>query len=331
MNNYTLQEIKNSDTKALQMMQELLVNQGIKKDSNLDYSLGIFDEEYNLIATGSSFMNTLRCFAVDNDHQGEGLLNEIVTALIDHQYEIGNNHFFLYTKANSSKFFTDLGFYEIARVDDTLVFMENNSNGFDSYINNLIDESPSLDKSAAIVMNANPFTNGHLALVEKASKENDLVHLFIVSENLSMFTPEDRLSLVKKGASHLNNVIIHSSGDYMISSATFPSYFLSDEESVIKSQAKLDVIIFEKIAKMLNITTRYVGSEPISQTTSIYNDVMTRELKCLGIKIIEMPRIYYEDKIISASLVRSALKDNNLKLIKNIVPKTTYDFIINKK
>ena len=32
-------------------------------------------------------------------------------------------HLFLYTKVKSSKFFGDLGFYEIARVEDTLVFM----------------------------------------------------------------------------------------------------------------------------------------------------------------------------------------------------------------
>ena len=36
-------------------------------------------------------------------------------------------------------------------------------------------------------MNANPFTNGHRYLVEKAARENDVVHLFVLSEDLSHY------------------------------------------------------------------------------------------------------------------------------------------------
>ena len=42
-------------------------------------------------------------------------------------------------------------------------------------------------------------------------------------------------------------------GDYIISSATFPSYFQKDEVAVIESQANLDIKVFTKIAKVLNI------------------------------------------------------------------------------
>ena len=35
-------------------------------------------------------------------------------------------------------------------------------------------------------MNANPFTLGHQYLVEKASSENDVLHLFIVSDDSSL-------------------------------------------------------------------------------------------------------------------------------------------------
>ena len=34
-------------------------------------------------------------------------------------------------------------------------------------------------------MNCNPFTKGHKYLIEKASKENDVVHLFILTEDKS--------------------------------------------------------------------------------------------------------------------------------------------------
>ena len=86
-------------------------------------------------------------------------------------------------------------------------------------------------------MNANPFTLGHLNLVERAAKECDTVHLFVLSEEASLVPFDVRWKLVTEGVAHLNNVICHPSGPYMISSATFPSYFLKDEQAVITGHA----------------------------------------------------------------------------------------------
>ena len=87
----------------------------------------MYDDEMHIIATGSCFGNTLRCFAVSHEHQGEGLMNSIVSHLIEFQFSRGNTHLFLYTKCNSAKFFGDLGFYEIARIDGQIVFTESSS------------------------------------------------------------------------------------------------------------------------------------------------------------------------------------------------------------
>ena len=57
--------------------------EGIRRDGNLDYSCGLYDEDYEIVGTGSCFGNTLRCFAVDRAHQGEGLLNQVVTQMIE--------------------------------------------------------------------------------------------------------------------------------------------------------------------------------------------------------------------------------------------------------
>ena len=67
------------------------------------------------------------------------------------------------------------------------------------------------NKIAAIVMNANPFTLGHLHLVEKASKENDILHLFIVSEDKSIIPFNERKQLIMEGTSHLKNIIYYIS------------------------------------------------------------------------------------------------------------------------
>ena len=78
MSEYTISQITPSDRRACRQMDALLEKEGIERDKNLDYSIGLFDEDYNLVATGSCFSNTLRCMAVSSDHQGEGLMNSIV-------------------------------------------------------------------------------------------------------------------------------------------------------------------------------------------------------------------------------------------------------------
>ena len=134
MSDYTLSQVSLTDKSTLAQIDALLEQEGIRRDASLDYICALFDENYNVIGTGSCFGNTLRCFAVSHAHQGEGLLNQIITHLIEVQCARGNLHLFLYTKVQSARFFGDLGFYEIARVEDTLVFMENRRDGFGSYL-----------------------------------------------------------------------------------------------------------------------------------------------------------------------------------------------------
>ena len=228
MSNYNIAKIYPNDRFANSQIEKLLQEEGIRRDPNLDYTCGMYDEDMNIIATGSLFGNTLRCMAVSHLHQGEGLMNEIVTHLIEIQFERGNTHLFLYTKCNTAKFFGDLGFSEIARVSDQLVFMENKRTGFPDYLKklqnscaeNIAGYSENVKNVAALVMNANPFTNGHLYLVEKAAAENDILHLFMVSEDASLVPYSVRKRLIMEATSHLPNICYHESGPYIISNAT---------------------------------------------------------------------------------------------------------------
>lgn len=336
MSEYAISQIYPSDRRANTQINELLLAEGIRRDANLDYTCGMYDEEMNIIATGSCFGNTLRCMAVSSAHQGEGLMNQIVTHLISVQFERGNTHLFLYTKCNSAKFFGDLGFYEIARIDGQIVFMENRKTGFTSYLEKLKKETEQSEvfqkfscnnsaktKIAALVMNANPFTLGHQYLVEKAAAENDILHLFIVSEDQSLVPFSVRKKLVLEGTGHLKNIIYHESGPYIISNATFPSYFQKDADAVMESHANLDLTIFVRIAQALGINYRYVGEEPNSQVTGIYNEIMAKKLPENQIACKIIPRKEANGSVISASTVRTALKSGKMELLKTLVPETT--------
>lgn len=320
-----ISEVRPTDKRGLAQVDALLSREGIRRDNNLDYTCVMYDDDWNAVATGSCFGNTLRCFAVSAARQGEGLLNEIVTHLMAVQAARGNFHLFLYTKPDAAKFFGDLGFHEIARVAGTLVFMENRRDGFAGYLRGL-ETTKRPGKAAAVVMNANPFTLGHRYLAETASAACDTLHLFMVSEDASLVPYAVRKKLIRAGVADLSNVVLHDSGPYIVSNATFPSYFLKDETAVIEGQARLDLQVFVKIAAALDITTRYVGEEPTSQVTGLYNKIMREALPQAGIDCVEIARKERDGAVISASTARQCIRRGDFDALKALVPPTTYAY-----
>lgn len=225
MSDYYISQIRPDDKPANQQLDLLLSSEGIRRDANLDYTCGMFDEEMNLGCRRQLLWQYTPCLAVGRCHQGEGLMNQIMTHLMEIQVSRGNTHLFLYTKCSSARFFADLGFYEIARTDGQVVFMENRKNGFSSYLHRLSGESgesgraSSQERCAALVRTQSPFTLGHLYLTERASAENDTVHLFMVSEDASLIPFKVRRRLITEGTSHLDNITYLNSGPYIISSS----------------------------------------------------------------------------------------------------------------
>jgi len=325
MSDYQAVPLSPGDRRAMAQMDALLLQEGISRDRHLTYSAGIFDDDGHMIATGSLFENTLRCMAVSGEHRGEGLMADIVSHLVEVQLSRGHTHLFLYTKPESAKFFAPLGFYEIARVE-RLVFMENRANGFARYLKSLAPFAGDAP-GAALVMNANPFTNGHAYLLERAARENERVVVFVLSEDRSLVPFRARMDMVRAAAATCPNVQVAESGSYMISSATFPSYFLKDDALVTRTHAALDATLFTRIAKALNLTRRYVGEEPFSQATRAYNEALSAILPGAGVELVVVPRKETCGTPISASHVRKLIHDGALEAIRPLVPRTTYDYL----
>ncbi|KZL90922.1 [citrate (pro-3S)-lyase] ligase [Clostridium magnum] len=314
------------DSSERKEIELFLNNEGIKLDKNLDYTVGVYDSK-ELVATGSFFKNTLRCLAVNSEYQGLGVTNKVVSHLMTEQYSRGYTDIFLYTKCSTAKFFNNTGFYEVARVEDAVVLMENKFKGIQEYAMNLSKKRVDGARVASIVINANPFTFGHQYLVEKVSSENDVVHVFVVSEDASIVPFSVRYELVKRGTSHLKNVVLHKAGNYIISGATFPSYFIKDGKAVVSTHAKLDLQIFRKyIGPALGINRRYVGEEPYCEVTRKYNEIMKSTLEEEGIECRVVPRLELEGKAVSASRVRAYIKEGQIDKIKELVPSSTYEY-----
>lgn len=180
----------------------------------------------------------------------------------------------------------------------------------------------------AIVMNGNPFTNGHLYLIETAAKKVDMLYVFVVQEDRSVFPFRERFRLVKEGTKHLSNVKVLPSGQYMISASTMPGYFKKEELQNTKLDASMDLEIFSRhIAPALNITVRFVGEEPLDHFTRQYNESMKELFPQYGIELVEIKRKETDGKVISASRVRSLLKEEKWEGIRRLVPDCTYQYL----
>jgi [citrate (pro-3S)-lyase] ligase len=182
-------------------------------------------------------------------------------------------------------------------------------------------------------MNANPFTLGHQYLVENAAQRSDWVHLFVVREEGHDFSYSDRLQMIIQGTKHIHNITVHSGSEYIISKATFPSYFIKTQGLIDSCHAALDLQIFRKyIAPALGITHRFVGSEPECVVTRHYNQQMQywlseAEISSAPITVIEIPRKSVVGQPISASIVRRLLKSGETEQLASYLPRTTIHYI----
>ena len=307
--------------------QALLTDSGLTVGEPVDKTVLVWDGG-ELIATASRCENIFKYIAVKANRQGEDLTATVISALRSDAFSEGYKHLFLYTKPENERIFSSLFFYPIASTKNVLL-MESKQNGIEEFISSLGADKHS-GKIGALVMNCNPFTLGHLSLIESAAAECDHVYVFVLSEDKSHFPAKDRLAMVKLGTKHIENVSVLQTGPYLISSATFPTYFIKDRDSATEIQCLLDIEIFAKyFAPAFSITARYVGTEPYSPLTEKYNRALAEYLPKKGIDLVEVERATADGVAISASLVREHVANKNIEALKALLPQTTLEYLIN--
>lgn len=301
----------------------LLRKTGLEPDTQWDQAALLWDGE-NLAATGSRMGNILKCIAVDPDRRGEDLTAQVLSTLRSEAFREGHRHLFLYTKPENEMLFRGLFFHTVARAEKVLL-MEDKPQGIQNFLAALPLPAQTGVVGAA-VMNCDPFTLGHRYLIETAAKECDQVFIFVLSEDRGHFPAKDRLELVRRGTADLPNVTVLPTGPYLISAATFPTYFLKDRDSADTVRCGLDIEIFTRYyAPRFRITRRYVGTEPFSPMTDLYNRALEAALPQKGIELRLIARKEGPEGPVSASAVRRKLAAG--EDVSQLVPKTTFDYL----
>ncbi len=308
----------------LQAARDLMARNGLSFEEGFDELVGIH-EMGKLVATGARAGNILKMFAVEPSLQGGPLLAEMVTELAGRGLSAGLESLFVFTKPEHATTFESLNFSLLAS-QGQVVLLE-----YGKGLERWLASHKSLVRqgiNGAVVMNCNPFTRGHRYLVEQAAGQVDNLYLFVVAEERSQFPFPVRMRLVREGVADIANVLVLDTSHYVISNATFPTYFLKKNDPVARIQMELDVNLFgSRIAPFFRITRRFAGSEPCCGLTHQYNETMKRILPLYGITLTEIERIHSSSGIISASRVRQALAADDFSLLEEQLPKTTMAFL----
>lgn len=326
---YTTCVIDLNDNLQKQEVEDFLKNElDLGFDKNTEYTV-ILKRNRTIIATASFAGNVIKQVGILDGLQGQGIAASLIERVIDEMISRKILHVFVYTKSFYENIFVDLGFSVVERIIPHVSLLEWGIYNIEKFINELKSQRvfSKEEEIAAIVVNCNPFTLGHRYLIQRASKENKGVYVFVVEEDSSVFPYDVRLKLVKEGVKDLENVHVIEGGKYIISSVTFPSYF-THEEDIVGVQTALDLKIFLRyIAPTLCIKRRYVGEESYCSVTSQYNEAMKKLLPLQGVEVVEVRRKEIEGAAISASTVRKCIKDGDWDFIKKLVPKSTYKFL----
>ena len=314
------------EIRALSLKQDLASVQafysraGIRLDRGITALYGAYEGEA-LLALGGLAGNAIRSVAVEKSRQGEGILSALITHLYQTLKDSGVQNVFVVTKPAYEPLFSSLCFTKIAQTQDAAL-LESRHDACPRYLAAL----PKAD--GAIVMNADPFTRGHRFLIETASVMCGTLDVFVLSAEAAHVPTRVRLQLVREGCRDFKNVQVIAGGDYIISSATFPDYFLKDASEAALAFARLDATIFAtRIAPACGIRTRFVGEEPLDPMTAAYNETLAAILPEHGVAVRVIPRKTLEGAPISASRVRALWREARYDEIAPLVPATTLEYI----
>ena len=107
-------------------------------------------------------------------------------------------------------------------------------------------------------------------------------------------------------------------GRYLISSASFPDYFLKEKRTAEAVWCGLDIAVFCRLAGMLGIS--------LCPVTAAYNRAMASALPQAGVELVEIPRLEQDGVPVSATAVRRLIADGRWREIRPLVPQAAYDY-----
>jgi [citrate (pro-3S)-lyase] ligase len=316
------------DVRGAAEVKELLRASGLDAEADIQVFV-VARNRHRIVACAGLAEDVVKCVTIAAEHRGSSLALKLMNEIHYMAMKRGQSHLFLYTKPGKVTLFEGCGFHKLVEVPGNACLMENTPVGIKDYCDSLKAFRQPGQRSGCVVLNANPFTLGHLHLVRQALRECDWLHVFVVAEDASAISYADRLDLVRAGLDGIERLTVHGGSRYLISKATFPSYFIKDACVVEACSTAIDLLMFRRyIAPALGITHRFIGNEPFCRLTRKYNEDMFEWLENISeegkpVHVVEIPRLEVAGRAVSAGEVRRLLAKGDFVTMASLVPSTT--------
>ena len=304
-------------------VKRFLASFGLGYESNVNQTL-YAEENEKIVGTVSSAGYVIKCLAVAPEMQSENLAVTLVSEIIKRLAASDIFYYQVFTKPQYRVVFESLGFKALI-VTDKVCFLEGGDGSIDKELKalatrlkyNLDIDVAMQNDIACVVLNGNPFTEGHLYLVEKAASEHDYCVVFVLEEEGSAFTFKQRYALAYLACRPLRNVVVVPSTKYVVSKSTFPGYFLKTQDETTTQYAKFDAMIFAQyFMPYLGICQRYVGTETVDYMQT-YNQTLA---EVLGDKLVLVERKKINGQVVSAKRVRALIEQGEIMQAAELVP-----------
>ena len=326
---HNIQELPLSSPFFRQKVERFLGENGLRLEE-LDVYCAIENDAGEILAGAGLYRDIIKCIAVAQQARSEGLVAPLVSHLISLAASRGMSELKLFTKPENEAVFESLGFHVLARAPKALLMEK--GRGLEKYCEYLRSFRRE-GRSGVVVMNANPFTLGHLYLLQQAASQVDTLFVIPVKEEGQRFSYEERFSMIQKAEenyfsqgfaknqfSSASHILLLEGSGYQISAATFPTYFLKDLSEAAETHIRLDLDLFQRhIAPALMAEVRFVGTEPTDALTAQYNAFMKELLP----QVVEIPRTQ-----VSASAVRAALERGCFREASALCPPSTWPYLL---
>ena len=328
-------------------VEAFLAANGLRMEPMDGYYASI-DGDGNIVAGAGIAGDVLKCMAVSAEARSEGLLTPLVSRLMsDHPGRCLK----VFTKPEYQPVFESLGFHLLASAP--LAVLLENGRGLEEYCAYLRSQVVP-GRCGVVVMNANPFTLGHQYLLASALKQVDHLYVIPVKEDASEFPYTERLAMIKSAVgptasarpaampTRADAVSVLEGSAYIISAATFPTYFLKNLSDAAETQMLLDLDLFRRhIAPALGNPIRFVGSEPLDPLTARYNALMPEAIVIPRLEMASsrpaastsaIAMQTHEDAIstdvISASAVRTFLSAGRFREAAALCPESSWPYLL---